>query len=182
MKKISERRIFDGNWLMIYESVYQKDGHGEIVWESVRRKKCTSGVVLIARLMPSKRYILVKQFRPAVGGRVLAFPAGLAYGDPAHALVELKEETGYIGHLVETSPMLKTGSSIIHDTGQIVLIDVDENDPANQNPQQELEPGEDIEVCLTSFEEAETFFQKEMAQGTHIAGNLWYFFILPKRV
>ena len=120
--------------------------------------------------------MLIKQFRPAAHGYVLGLPAGLAYGDPAHALVELKEETGYTGKIVSVSPVLKTGSTITNENGLIVTIEVDENDPANRDPKQSLEPGEDIEVCLVRREEAIEFINSEIKQGTHVSSALWYMF------
>jgi len=51
-------------------------------------------------------------------------------------LVELKEETGYTGKIVDVSPVLKTGSSLINDNARIIYIEVDENLPINKNPVQ----------------------------------------------
>ena len=176
MKKITERTVYEGQWLTVMESVYQTQQGESITWESIHRKKCTSGVVVVARLMPSRRFILIKQFRPAAQGYVLGLPAGLAFGDPAHALVELKEETGYTGKIVAVSPQLKTGSTITNENGFIVSVEVDENFSANQHPEQELEPGEIIEVCLVDKEKVLAFLKKEQKQGTHIASTLWYLF------
>lgn len=176
MKKISERMVYEGQWLSVHESIYETKKGEEITWESIRRKKSAIGVVALAQLMPSRRMILVKQFRPAAHGYVLGFPAGLAYGDPNHALVELKEETGYTGRIVGVSPVLKTGSTITNENGLIVSIEVDENDPVNRDPQQSLEPGEDIEVCLVDPNQAVEFIRSEQAQGTHISSALWYMF------
>lgn len=176
MKKISEKVVFDGEWISVYEQEYLTAVGDKVVWETVKRKKSTVGVIAVARLMPSERFILVKQFRPAVGGYVIGFPAGLAFDNPEHALVELKEETGYVGKIVAFSPVLKTGSSLINDSGRIVTIEVDENDPRNINPKQELEASEDIQVCLVKKEEAREFFIKEMESGAHVSSNLWYVF------
>ena len=126
--------------------------------------------------MPSKRFILIKQYRPAINGYIIALPAGLGFNDPNHALVELKEETGYTGKIVDVSPVLKTGASMINDNARIVYIEVDENLPANQNPVQELEDAEDIQVYLIKKEEAKVFLEGQIKQGTHIAANLWYIF------
>ena len=182
MKKISEKMIFEGEWLSLYETVYEDKDGVPIAWESVRRKKTVAGVAIVAKLFSSKRFIIIKQFRPAVGGSILSFPAGLSHGDPAHALVELKEETGYVGKIVLVSPALKTGASLIDDNGQVVYIEVDEKDPANQNPRQSLEPGEVIEVFLVKKEEAKDFLLREHAKGAHISSNLWYFFVLSGMV
>ena len=154
MKKISEKMVYKGQWLSVHESVYETKKGEAITWESIQRTKSATGVVVLAQLIPSKRIVLIKQFRPAAQGYVLGLPAGLAFGDPNHALVELKEETGYTGKIVAISPVLKTGSTITNENGLIVSIEVDERDPANQDPRQELEPGEDIEVCLVKKEDA----------------------------
>jgi ADP-ribose pyrophosphatase len=124
----------------------------QLSWETVHRKRSTVGVVIVARLMPSKRFILIKQYRPAIDGYIIALPAGLGFNDPNHALVELKEETGYTGKIMDVSPVLKTGASLINDNARIVYIEVDENLAVNQNPVQELEEAEDIQVCLVTKE------------------------------
>ena len=176
MKKISERSVYEGQWLSVHETVCQaKDGR-QITWESIRRKKSSVGVVVLAKLIPSNQIILIKQYRPAIEGYILALPAGLGHGDPQHALVELKEETGYTGKVVSISPILKTGASLINDSAYIICVDVDEKDPRNEHPQQELEVGEDIQVCLVKMEKGLDFIHSQQKQGVHIASNLWYIF------
>jgi len=128
--------------------------------------------------MPSQRFVLIKQYRPAIDGYIIAFPAGLGFNDPNHALVELKEETGYIGTIVDVSPVLKTGAALIDDNARIVYVTVDEKLPANQNPVQELEDSEDIQVCLVKRQEAKNFLLEQIKQGTHVAANLWYIFAI----
>jgi len=176
MKKINEKIVYDGQWLSVREAIYQNKEGKEIRWECVDRKRSTVGVVILARLMPSGRFILIKQHRPAVDGYIIALPAGLGFNDPNHALVELKEETGYIGKIMDVSPILKTGASLINDNARIVYIEVDENLPANQSPVQELEDAEDIQVCLVTKEDAKDFLLEQIKQGTHVAANLWYVF------
>jgi ADP-ribose pyrophosphatase len=176
MKKLNEKIVYEGKWLSVLETICENK-HGEIItWETVRRKKSSVGVVVLARLMPSKKFILIRQYRPSIQGYILGLPAGLAFDDPHQAIKELKEETGYTGTIVNVSPILKTGSSLINDSGRIITIDVDEHDPANQNPQQELEPAEDIEVCLVDRSNAIAFLLQEHERGIHISSNLWYMF------
>ena len=176
MKKLSERMVYEGKWLSVHETIcLTKDGK-QTTWESVRRKRSTVGVVVLAKLVPSNQIILIKQYRPAIEGYVLAVPAGLGFNDPEHALVELKEETGYVGKIVSISPILKTGASLINDNARIICIEVDENLPVNKNPQQELEAGEDIQVCLVKPSEALEFIHSQQEQGVHISANLWYLF------
>jgi ADP-ribose pyrophosphatase len=176
MKKLNEKIVYDGKWLSVRETIYESKEGKELSWECVHRKRSTVGVVIVARLMPSKRFILIKQYRPAIDGYIIALPAGLGFNDPQHALVELKEETGYTGKIVDVSPVLKTGASLINDNARIICIEVDEDLPANQNPVQELEDAEDIEVILVSKEEAKAFLLGQLEEGTQIAANLWYIF------
>jgi len=71
-------------------------------WEYVRRKGI-SGIVAIVAVTDDGKLLLVEQYRPPVGRRVVELPAGLA-GDEAGtenealaaaAARELLEETGY---------------------------------------------------------------------------------------
>jgi ADP-ribose pyrophosphatase len=71
-------------------------------WEYVERKK-VSGIVAIVAISDAGEMILVEQFRPPLGKRVIEIPAGLA-GDiagsedevlEAAARRELLEETGF---------------------------------------------------------------------------------------
>lgn len=180
MKKLSQKKVYEGNWLSVVETVYRTLKDELITWESIERKKCRVGVVILAKLVPSNRFILIKQFRAAIDGYVLGLPAGLAQDDPRHALVELKEETGYKGKIVSISPVLKTGSTITNESGRIVYIEVNERRPENKNPVQELEPGEDISVYLVKKQEALKFFLREQKKGVQIASNLWYLFGLSR--
>ncbi len=177
LKKISEKILLDGEWLTVIEMMTE-NRHGAVIrWETVKRKKMTVGVVILARLMPSRRFVLVKQWRPNAEGYVIGFPAGYAFGDPTQALVELKEETGYTGKITSVSPVLKAGAGILHDSAILVAIDIDEKDPVNQNPEQNLEPAEDIEVCLVTKENARAFLLNEQNLGHHVSLNLWMFLI-----
>ena len=94
MKKLNEKTVYDGQWISVRETICQNNEGKELSWECVHRKRSTVGVVIVARLMPSRRFILIKQYRPAIDGYIIALPAGLGFDDPNHALVELKEETG----------------------------------------------------------------------------------------
>jgi ADP-ribose pyrophosphatase len=56
--------------------------------------------------------VLQKQYRPPVDKLVIEFPAGLidAGETPEQAAIrELKEETGYVAEVLETSPVMFNG-------------------------------------------------------------------------
>lgn len=71
-------------------------------WEFARRTKA-SGIVAIVAVTNEKKLLLIEQFRPPVGKRVIELPAGLAGDVDGHELEELAhaaqrellEETGY---------------------------------------------------------------------------------------
>lgn len=68
--------------------------------------------MLRARLGPE--IILQKQYRPPIDKVVIEVPAGLVdVGETAEqaAVRELKEETGYVGVVSETTPIMFNGSS-----------------------------------------------------------------------
>ena len=75
-----------------------KRGH----WEFVTRKRAT-GVVAIVAVTDDNKILLVEQFRPPLGKRVIELPAGLSgdiAGEESESLAtaarrELLEETGY---------------------------------------------------------------------------------------
>jgi ADP-ribose pyrophosphatase len=121
--------------------------------------------------------VLQKQWRAPADAVVIEIPAGLM--DPgetaeACALRELREETGYVGEVMEgsfgVSPVMFNGLfdlsplslSLFYgrkmeadeglDPGfcntnlRMIQVTVDMSLPANQNPQPQLEPGEFIET------------------------------------
>lgn len=178
MEKTSEKILFEGTWLRFKELKFRSHEGAQIVWECIERKNVTRNIVIIPTLKPSLRYILIKQFRPAVNNFVLGFPAGIAYSNDieAEALKELKEETGYCGTITEISPVLAYNSALSNETVQIVLTNVDEENPQNLAPRQSLEPEEQIEVLLVPQNNIREFICEEQNKGTAIGSSLWYLF------
>jgi hypothetical protein len=66
-----------GDWLAL-ERLHWRDADGvERGWESVRRVRGEGAVAMAVVLRPSRRLLVVRQFRPPAAGAVLEFPAGL---------------------------------------------------------------------------------------------------------
>ena len=182
MKKLSERTIGSGKWLALKETVFENK-HGELIkWESVERANRSSCVVIVPKLMPSNRFVLIKQYRPAIEGYILGFPAGIDNDSEEDIILELKEETGYTGTIANLSPFIKSGAGIINDRGRVVCMHIDEHASHNQNPIQDLDPSEDIEVVLLAREEIRDYLMHALKEGVSIGANLWYLFVVSEWV
>jgi ADP-ribose pyrophosphatase len=179
MKKLRENIIHKGKHLVFKESIFENKDGSESVWESVERVARRKIVVMVAKLVPSQRFVLISQYRPAAGNYVLGLPAGLTDTDDIknEALRELKEETGYTGKITEVSPIFKQSPAVIDDEVHVVSIDVDEKDKKNIKPVQELEPEEDIRVILAKKEEIKDMIDSEISKGHTVASGLWYFIL-----
>jgi ADP-ribose pyrophosphatase len=179
VKKIGERVIGKGNWLVLREDTFVNNNGEEVRWECIAHASDTFVVVVVARLVPSGRFVLLRQYRQAIENTILGFCAGAAPqgSDPeVEGLRELREETGYVGRIVGSSGPLKVNVGMSNDDQVILSAEIDENDPRNQHPQQELEPSEEIEIVLLREDEIPAFIESERAAGRTVGPGVWYMF------
>ena len=181
MEKSGEQIVYQGDWLRVKKIYCEKDGK-QYNWETVERVNEHGAIVIVARLMPSRRVILLKQYRPLIENYIIAFPAGLAESSniEAEALRELQEEAGYQGRVTQISPPLKSNPALINDNVYIVNVEIDEGDPANQHPAQRLEASEEIEVLLVEEKNIAAFLTEKHQQGYEIGIGPWYAFALAQ--
>jgi len=179
MEKNGEKIVYQGDWLRVKKIYCEKEGK-QYNWETVERINEYGAVVIVARLLPSRRVILLKQYRPLIENYIIAFPAGLAESPAieAEALRELQEETGYQGRVTRISPPLKSNPALINDSVYIVNVEIDEGNPINQQPAQRLEASEEIEVLLVEDTNIAAFLAKKHQQGYEIGIGPWYAFAL----
>lgn len=177
MRKTGEKEVYRGKWLTFVESVYHDRNGRKQVWESIRRRQCRRVVVAIPRMKPSGRYVLIRQYRPAVDNYVLEFPAGICESSDAarQAVLELKEETGYSGRVVNVSPPLQVNPASMDLQVQVVDMEIDESAETNINPRPRPEPTEDIEVHVIEKERLEAFILKQLKEGDEISAGVYYF-------
>jgi ADP-ribose diphosphatase len=183
MKKINEKILYEGNWLTLNESVFYNENGVEVKWETVSRKNYSLILIVVAKLMPSERFVILKQFRQSIDGYVLGFPAGLTDLNPGdeklmetEALRELEEETGYTGKIISKSPKIKANSGMSDLEMEVYIAHIDENLEINKNPKQKLETSEEIEVFLLKKEEIKPFLTKMQKNGVNIGAGIWYMF------
>ena len=160
-----------GRFLRLDELEYL-DGHGrQRRWESAARQGGAWAVLVIATLQPSRRLLLIRQYRPPMDGFVVEFPAGLvdAGETPAQAAVrEVLEETGYRGQVAWTGPQTCSSPGMTSEGVLLVLMEVDETLPENRCPVASPAEGEEIEVCLVERAGLGAFLRREQEAGTHL--------------
>lgn len=125
-------------------------------WESAERRtrpqgSDIDGVGILAILDKStgKEVILQKQYRPPIDKISIEIPAGLVdVGETAEqaAVRELREETGYVGQVAETSFVMFNDPGVCNTNTRICHVNIDLSLPENQNPVPQLEEDECIEV------------------------------------
>ena len=149
-------------------------------WEGLHRKNNAEAVIIIAKMEPSERYIIIRQFRPPTNSYILEFPAGLVDMGETHeqtAIRELSEETGYVGEVEKISPMLYSSPGILSEAVSFAYMQVDENLSDNQRPKARNEPGEFITVFKKSVDEISGFFSQEINHGVKFDAKLYSYFL-----
>jgi 8-oxo-dGTP pyrophosphatase MutT (NUDIX family) len=179
-------------WLELQTINYTDQEGTERKWDYVTRttkqESADADAVVIVPLL--KHYgnddvldtLLVEQFRPPMGQPTFEFPAGLIDKDETPeqaALRELREETGYIGEACKTLPKVSRpvcmSPGVTDESVQIVVVQVDLDNPYNKNPKPEPDAGEFIRVKRVSLKGG---IQQILDQGTSMPIEGVYLFAL----
>jgi 8-oxo-dGTP pyrophosphatase MutT (NUDIX family) len=180
----------NAKWLKLQTLAYVDREGRQRTWERcVRRgprdeqQELAAGTVdavcVLALLQHTDRHrpqevVLVRQFRPPVGGYTVELPAGLidAGESPEQAAVrELREETGLVADVAQArlSPALPLSPGLTNENVVLVTVDVDMGLPANRSPQQALDDGEDIELVRCTLAELLTTLRQLDAQDVRVS-------------
>ncbi|KAH6625872.1 NUDIX hydrolase domain-like protein [Boeremia exigua] len=188
----------DAKWATLTSITFLDPSGNQRRWESASRLTRPAGssidAVGVAAILHdpaagSPRIVLQKQWRAPAEAVVIEIPAGLMdEGETAGecAVRELREETGYVGRVMEgefgVSPVMFNDPGFCNTNLKMVQVEVDMALPENQDPKPQLEPGEFIEtftVPLTDLYAECVRFEKEgyvldarvgtLAQGVEFA-------------
>ena len=158
-RRLSADVVGSTKWLSL-KTLHWTDEEGhERKWDVASRttkQESVPDAVVIIPIMKSVmkntiETLLVEQYRPPISKYALEFPAGLIdKGETAQqtAVRELWEETGYVGTVDTTfgAEELCMTPGLSDETVQIVVVNVDLDDPRNNNPKQHQDEGESITV------------------------------------
>ena len=177
---LEEHLLYQGRWSNLVAFSYEDEKKQIRKWEGLHRKNNAEAVIIIAKMEPSERYIIIRQFRPPTNSYILEFPAGLVDRGETRdqtAIRELSEETGYVGEIEKISPRLYSSPGILSEAVSFAHIQVDENLAENQMPKAQNEPGEFITVFKKSVDEISEFFNQEFSRGVEFDVKLYSYFL-----
>ncbi|KAK3311004.1 NUDIX hydrolase domain-like protein [Chaetomium strumarium] len=149
-------------WTKLVKKTYRDPNGVKRTWESAERRTRPKdseidgvGIVAILEKETGPEIVLQKQYRPPLDKIVIELPAGLVdEGETAEqaAIRELKEETGYVAEVLETSPIMFNDPGFCNTNLRMVHVSVDMSLPENQDLKPELEENEFIEVFLVRLD------------------------------
>ncbi|MCL2000608.1 MAG: NUDIX hydrolase [Planctomycetes bacterium] len=144
-------------------------------WESVERVGVSGAVLIAARLLPSDRLLLIRQFRPPARREVVEFPAGLMDGAETAeeaARRELREETGYQAARLDVFPPAFTTPGLSNESVYLVAAEIDEEAPENISPNPDFDDSEIIQTVLVERTALLDFYRRESARGVAFDAKL----------
>lgn len=179
-KRLHVRELGAGHWLRLDEIEYVDRHRERHVWEVASRCRGQGAVVMIPRLSPSERFVLISQYRPALDRVVLEFPAGLIdAGESASdtAIRELREETGYHGTVQWLGPASYSSPGMSGEAVCLALMQIDEQAAANRNPVPAPDTTEDITVRIVAPSEVQACLRQCTAAGLVLDSKVAAFFL-----
>jgi 8-oxo-dGTP pyrophosphatase MutT (NUDIX family) len=87
------------------------------------------------------------------------------YYCPGQSHAELREETGYFGSIISTSPPVALSPGLTNESVRLCVVDVDLDAPENASPKQCLEDGEFIRVRRVPLERLEQLLATRASDG-----------------
>lgn len=179
-RRVGVRELAQGKWLSLEEIQYVGRDGSTRTWEAASRRARCGAVVVITRLMPSGRYLLIEQYRPPVDAMVLEFPAGLvdAGEDPRQTAVrEVREETGYTGTVTWFSGDCLSSPGMSGETVAMAVLEIDETAPENRNPAPDWDEGEHIDPYPVALPDVPEFLRQRLRAGVVVDSKVTSYFL-----
>ncbi|KAF2995611.1 hypothetical protein E8E14_002281 [Neopestalotiopsis sp. 37M] len=178
----------DSKWLKLVRINYE-DAHGKSrIWEAMKRptrpKSSAVDAIQILAILDKPtgpEVLLEKQFRPPTGKVVVEFPAGMVdEGEtPEQAAIrELREETGYVGEVIEEEggrPVHWNGPASSSSCVYMIRMKIDLNREENRSPKPQLEEGEIIDTFSVPLKDLYSQVRALSAEGFAIDGKVGSF-------
>ena len=170
--------VASGKFLELQNLYYRaKDGNVHL-WESVARVRSGGAVLILAKLIPSGRILLIRQFRPPAGGLVWEFPAGLlepGESPETAAVRELKEETGYRGRVVSCTGPAFSSPGLSSESLFVACMEIEEK--GQENPIPEFDGTELIDTVPVAPSELAAFLEKAERNGEAVDAKVKIFLL-----
>lgn len=159
-------------WLKFVKRLYINKNGKISEWDFVKRPDDIQIVVIIARTVKTKSFIVIKQYRAPFNNYNYETPAGLVdKGETLEeaAIRELKEETGYTGDIVSVGGPIASSAGLTNEVTHMVYMNVDEEPEYDT----EFEESEDIEVIKIAPEEISDFLALNEKKGCVFGAKLY---------
>ncbi len=169
-----ETLLFGGRFILFKELDWTDAQGGRRTWETADRA-APGAVLIMARLCPSNRILLIRQYRPPAQRFVYEFPAGLmdAGETPEQAAArELREETGYAAANMRAFPPAYCTPGLSNEAVHMICAEIDETAEENRHPRTSFDPGEMIESVLIGQDDLFAFYQRETGAGAAFDAKL----------
>lgn len=165
---------YSGKFLSFVEREYVDDYGKTRKYEFVRRNKDhdrPEAVIVLAKHTNGK-FVLTKEFRPAINKIEVSMPAGLIDSGESHldaATREFKEETGMnIVRVIEVSPRLYSSAGLTDESVIFMLAQCD-----GEVSKEFQEENESIEVLFVGVEDIYSLINDAFADKIAIGKNTW---------
>lgn len=182
--KIADLQTSDAKWAALKKIDYIDEAGKARSWEMAERKtrgKAGIDAVAIGNIIlhPSKppSTVLVIQYRPPLDAYTVEWPAGLIDASETveeAAVRELKEETGYVGTVIERSPTIAADPGLSNANMQLVMVEVQLKE-GDKEPEQSLDEGEHIQRITVPLSELyDKLVEYSKQERTVVAAKLFH--------